>query len=481
MKVHPSHAAAAAAFFCVPASAHFFVQSYTLPVPFATYAWSAVGALLATFLLSGLFLRARSAPRRLRRSEEHAVPNEVLRIGSLFGVGCLLICILCGLFGVQRAADNLNMTMFWVGFVLLLPYATAVFGDVFIILNPWSTIGRMVDRMCQSPVIQIPSWVGCWPAFLLFLSFIYIELFADLKPGGLSIALISYTSIIIAGSIAFGARAWIRRAEFFSIMFRQISLISPLAWKITKNPSGRPLVSVRFRAPVEGLLEHGSRLSSFTAVLVICFMLSSTSFDGIHNTLFWARIYWAEIYPHLKPLIATGGGRDLSHAISIFAIWQWLALLLSPFLYIGLFLVACKLCRKIGRTRLGTLELAKIFGISLVPIAFVYHFSHYYTLLVAYIGQLYRLASDPLGFGWDVFGTRGAGGGLVILDMGNVWNTQVASIIAGHVVSVFVAHVLALRMFRDARAAVFSQIPMLVLMMIFTWLGLWILSLPLTS
>jgi len=43
---------------------------------------------------------------------------------------------------------------------------------------------------------------------------------------------------------------------------------------------------------------------------------------------------------------------------------------------------------------------------------------------------------------------------------------------------VFLAHVMALRTFKDTRAALLSQIPMLLLMVGYTMLSLWILAQP---
>ena len=46
---------------------------------------------------------------------------------------------------------------------------------------------------------------------------------------------------------------------------------------------------------------------------------------------------------------------------------------------------------------------------TLVPIAAVYVIAHYFSFL-AYNGQAIRyLASDPLGEGWDLFGTADSG------------------------------------------------------------------------
>jgi hypothetical protein len=118
---------------------------------------------------------------------------------------------------------------------------------------------------------------------------------------------------------------------------------------------------------------------------------------------------------------------------------------------------------------------------TLVPIAFVYHLTHYYTLLLEQGGQLLKIVSDPFGFGWDLFGTANVTIAPVMLDVGNIWLTQVALIVFGHIVSVYLAHVEALRIFSSPLRAAISQLPMLVLMMVFTNLGLWILSLPIAG
>jgi hypothetical protein len=130
---------------------------------------------------------------------------------------------------------------------------------------------------------------------------------------------------------------------------------------------------------------------------------------------------------------------------------------------------------------LSVRELALRFAYSLVPIAFVYNVTHYYTLIVSQGLSIVRLVSDPLGRGWNLFGTADWLRDPVILDAGMVWHTQVWLILFGHIVSVYLAHVEALRVFPTSRRAVLSQLPMLVLMVLFTTVGLWILSLPIAG
>ena len=120
-----------------------------------------------------------------------------------------------------------------------------------------------------------------------------------------------------------------------------------------------------------------------------------------------------------------------------------------------------------------------LFGYSLIPIAFVYNLSHYFTLLFTDAPRLLPLISDPFGAGWDLFGTAQ----FVRQPMSQpparfVWHIQVGLILVGHVVSVYLAHAQALRIFAERRKALWSQFPMLVLMIALTSVGLWILSLP---
>ena len=52
-------------------------------------------------------------------------------------------------------------------------------------------------------------------------------------------------------------------------------------------------------------------------------------------------------------------------------------------------------------------------------------------------------------------------------------------LLVGHIAGVYLAHVAALRVFTSRQLGIVSQLPMLFLMVGYTCLGLWILSLPL--
>jgi hypothetical protein len=57
-----------------------------------------------------------------------------------------------------------------------------------------------------------------------------------------------------------------------------------------------------------------------------------------------------------------------------------------------------------------------------------------------------------------------------------IWGVQVTAIVVGHMIGLALAHDRALELAPDARIALRSQYPMLVLMVLFTVSGLWSLS-----
>jgi hypothetical protein len=89
-----------------------------------------------------------------------------------------------------------------------------------------------------------------------------------------------------------------------------------------------------------------------------------------------------------------------------------------------------------------------------------------------------RAAASVAQRGWRLFPTELAAPGP--LNMGFIWHTQVALMLVGHVAAVYLAHEIAIRVFPSHRQGVLSQMPMLTLMVVYTWVGLWVLSLPLT-
>ncbi|MDP1775488.1 MAG: hypothetical protein Q8K94_02605, partial [Moraxellaceae bacterium] len=190
--------------------------------------------------------------------------------------------------------------------------------------------------------------------------------------------------------------------------------------------------------------------------------------------------FWQDGFALLQPWLGSNIVTAYPTLKILHLIWETLALLLSPLLYLAIYLLCLWLAKKLTHSQLSLHSLALRFANSLLPIVLVYHISHYYTLILTQGSQLLRLLSDPLGLGWDLLNQGQRMPSPTIPDIGLVWHTQVGLILVGHIVSVYIAHEEAVRTFGNQRHAMLSQLPMLLLMMAFTVFGLWILAQPIS-
>ena len=123
----------------------------------------------------------------------------------------------------------------------------------------------------------------------------------------------------------------------------------------------------------------------------------------------------------------------------------------------------------------------KTFVFSLVPIALAYNLAHFISFLAIQGQLIIPLASDPFGFGWDLFGTGDYQINIRVINAKFVWYISVAAIVLGHITSVYVAHVISVRTMASHATALRSQYPMLALMVAYTATSLWILAQPIVS
>jgi hypothetical protein len=94
---------------------------------------------------------------------------------------------------------------------------------------------------------------------------------------------------------------------------------------------------------------------------------------------------------------------------------------------------------------------------------------------------VFPLISDPFGFGWNLFGTAQYKVNIAIVGAKFAWYTAVIAIVLGHIIAVYIAHLISLRTIQDHNSALRSQYPMLVLMVGYTMVSLWILAQPIAS
>ena len=158
------------------------------------------------------------------------------------------------------------------------------------------------------------------------------------------------------------------------------------------------------------------------------------------------------------------------HSIGLLATWL---------LFLALYLGACAIAKAAADGSLSTLECARAFAPTLIPIAVGYHFAHTFSYLLVQGQSLQFLVSDPLGIGRDLFGTRDTQIDTAIIGTKTAWYLALSAIVTGHAISVYLAHVAAERLLGARRQALRALLPITLLMVLFTIISLQILADPL--
>lgn len=466
------------------AHAHAFGATYTLPLPLWLYLYGCVAALVASFAVAivvgqdgrWLFLRLCGRHGVLQPADRLVGRRSPLPWLRAAWVAALLICVVSGLLGSPVASANICMTAFWILFVLGFQYLCACFGNLYHAVNPWRTMAHAIGMGIdidehRDNAARHGDARGYYVAFAGMYGWICIELFGTGSPRELGIALLAYTAISLLGAYVVGARAWFRSFEAFEVLFNMVGSLSLLRPGKRRLEIVEPIVVPRadggvLRAPPAGL------------VLCILFLLSSTAFDGFRDTRVFADLYWVHLYGLLTPLV----GSDITQSFPLlqagYHALQYIALLLSPLPFALVLWLACLCGKAVLRTDISAVVLSHAFAPAIIPVAVGYNVAHYFTLVVSHGPGIVRLLSDPMGRGWNLFGTAHHHSSAWTLPAEVVWHIQVAAILLGHVVGIVAAHRIALQLFGTGKRAALSQFPTLVVMLIYTTFGLWLLSAP---
>jgi len=444
------------------ALAHGIVGREDLPIPRWLFGWAATAVLVVSFVaLAVLWPTAR-----LERSGERPVlrtPRVLEILCGLIGVALLVLVVWAGLDGTQSTTANIVPTFVYVLFWVGIPVLSLLFGDVFRAFNPWRAIGRAAgwlgrrvagDRLPEP--LPYPDRLGRWPAVVGLLAFAWVELVYAQRddPSTLAVLALAYAAVQLVGMALYGVEAWTRRGDAFGVYFRLYASLSPLHWRDGQLFVRRPLSGATELQPIAGTL----------ALLAVA--IGTTTFDGLSENPFWTST--AQDIQGVLEDVGLSGARGLEVAYTLGMVG--VVLLCGLLFWLGVLGM-----RSVDR-RHGSQELAGRFAHSLIPIAFAYVLAHYFSLL-AYQGQATAyLASDPLGKGWDIFGTATATIDYTVVSANGIWYVQVGALVLGHVAGLVLAHDRALVIYDDPRRATRSQYWMLAVMVAFTSLGLWLLS-----
>lgn len=142
----------------------------------------------------------------------------------------------------------------------------------------------------------------------------------------------------------------------------------------------------------------------------------------------------------------------------------------------GVYWLSCRVAAKISGGDVSVRRLFMHYAYSLLPVALFYHLAHNLMHLLMEGGGIVPLLSDPLGTGADYLGTRGVHLGSLISDQA-MWFLQVVLILIGHIYGIIVAHRIGHSLYQDKRKALRSLTPMLLMMILLSIGGLWLMHL----
>jgi len=395
-----------------------------LPIPFETVLNVSAWVIILTFV----FLKI-SWKKSVLVQKEVIVEQRQPWLGKMFGVFILSLLILPGLIGNEEAKTSITPLIIWVFLWIGVPVLGLVFGDIYSKFNPLSII--------PSPEKK-PSTV--WFAAALFLGLTWFELVWR-KPGNpthIGIVFILLMLITTGTRIIFGKA---------SIEVDPLHLLHHLYAKLRFTLS-KPIY--------KNMLENIANLSNFKGMeYFILLMIGTVTYDGLRGTTFWYNLF---------------GSSTLDITFSTFAFFG------INIVIIGSYRFACWFALKVSGEKQDLNNISLLFGHTMLPIAFAYHVTHYLSLLL-YESQtiLYRL-NDPYGIGWNLFGIDEVTINYFLTPVA-LWGIQVFVTLAGHMLSVVLAHDLAIKLFGHQQSDKTQYIFLLITVGL-TLQALFVLSVP---
>jgi hypothetical protein len=453
---------------------------YRFPLPIWLFALAAGVAVLASAPAAMFAVRSddtwtgRDFYSRIR-------PLHLGAIGMVFVTLALLDGLIGGLFGPADFFENPVTIVIWIDFWVGLGIASALVANVWDLISPLSAAGRALERRLAergASSLRYPDWLGLWPATALVLLWSWMELVWDPAkvPFDLSVIILAYIGLQLVAMAAFGTEIWLAHGEVFTVVARTLARFAPVELYV-RRPGGpcranRCVEEERIGCPSCWLDadpdDRGLRLRTYGSGVrrepalgvgggtFVLALLATVVYDGFSQTQkyvdlqswFVDRSTWLAIHGTVLDTLLMVG------VVAAFAL--------------AFLLVVSAVSRLEHRP---VADAARRYAPTLIPIAAVYFVSHYF-LYGLYASQFtWAAVADPFGHEWvpDATPWTGVPGSLV-------WYLQVALIVWGHVVAVFEAHRVSKASHVDARRAVMVQVPLILLMVGYTFTGLWVLG-----
>ena len=373
---------------------HGIINVGDLPIPFDMVLNAAVLVIVVTFV----FLKT-SWKESILTSQETLFSTKQSLSGKVFGFIILLFLIVPGLVNNEPAKTSITPLILWIFLWIAVPVLGLVFGDLYAKFNPLAII---VNREGVSHNVYFASF--------LFICLTWFELVWN-KPGNPRHIGIVFLILLVVVSV-------VQRFYNKTIIEVDPLLLLHHLYSKMRITNSKPV----FRT----LLNNISNLAQLKGMeYFILLMIGTVTYDGLRETTFWFDLFGSQTYE---------------------TSFSTVAFLLMNLLIIVFYRFACYFAIRVSGEDLNLNEISLKFGHTMLPIAFAYHVTHYLSLLLfEFQTVVYRL-NDPFGFGWNLFNVQEPEVNYFLEPIA-LWTIMVIVTLAGHMLSVVLAHDLSVKLF----------------------------------
>ena len=373
---------------------HGVVNVGDLPIPFDIVLNSSALVVLITFV----YLKV-SWKESIITPRQEVFNDKQSFIGKLFGIIILFLLVAPGIFGNESSKTSIAPLILWVFLWIGVPVLGLLFGDIYSKFNPLNLFSLKSNK---------PESV--YFACILFIGLTWFELVWR-KPGNpLNIAIVLITLFVCVNLLRYFLKKSLIEVD-------PLLLLHYLYSKL-KLFNSRPY----FRS----LLDNIGNLAKLRGIeYFVLLMIGTVTYDGLRETTFWYNQF---------------GSRtdDMGFSTMMFLIMNLGTILFYRF--------ACFFAIKVGGSDLELNHVSNLFGHTMLPIAFAYHVTHYLTLLLFESQTFFYRFNDPIGIGMNILNVEEPTINYFIEPL-VIWGIQVAVTLLGHMLSVVLAHDLAVKLF----------------------------------
>ncbi len=368
-----------------------------------------------------------------------AVVDAARPAARALGVVGLAAVVATALAGPATPTANLGLLVVWVGWWAGYTATVYLVGNTWPALSPWRTIADWLPQYDR----DYPADLGVWPAVAGLLGLVWLEVVSPLagRPALLGWVVVGYTLVTLAGAAAFGSETWFGRVDPVAGVFRAYGAMAP----VRRGEDG-----LEVGLPGGALSRSGVASVPGGAAFVVA-LLWVTTYDGFVSTPAWAAAARAVVGTGVPPRLLYLG-----------------ALLAGFALFLGAYRGASRLARRTADAYVAPRTVQRRFAPSLLPIAAGYHLAHFLGYFLSLSPALLAALANPLG---------GAHATPLTLP-GWFGGLQLAFVVVGHLLAVWVAHATAFDLFTGRLQPIRSQYPYILLMVAYTMTSLWIVSAP---